>query len=454
MFEDIAKKMSIVIKKIKGEARITESNIKSILRDIRITLLEADVALSVVQKIINEVKVKAIGQEVLESLSPGNVFVSIMQKELVSIISGNYDGKISNINISTTSPAVILIAGLQGSGKTTIVAKLAKMLNKFHKKKVITASCDIYRPAAIMQLKILSKKAGVDFYLSDKTQKVIDIGLSAVQFAKKNYYDVLIVDTAGRLTVDNSMMNEIYSLNNKLRPIETLLVLDSMLGQDAINAAKAFNDTLNITGIILTKLDGDSRGGSALSARYVTGKPIKFIGLTENLDGLEIFNPNRMINRILGMGDILSIVEKAKNNINEEINYKFSQKIKKGENFDLNDFKLQILNLKKIGGLSSMIDNLPMQFKESFTNLGMKFSENIISKMEVIIDSMTVIERLNPNLIKANRKRRIAFGSGVKVQDVNYLLNQYNQINLIIKKFKGNGINKLINGINKIFYKK
>ena len=415
MLDNLTQRMARVVKTLRGEARLTEANTQEMLREVRLALLEADVALPVVREFIAKVKEKALGEEVIGSLSPGQALVGVVQKELTAVIGGDYEGKAVELNLAVTPPAVILMAGLQGAGKTTTAGKLAKLLREKYKKKVLTVSCDVYRPAAIMQLKTVSEQVGADFFPSSPDQKPVDIALAAVYWAKRHYHDVLIVDTAGRLGIDEAMMQEIAALNGALKPAETLFVFDAMLGQDAVNTAKAFNDALPLTGVVLTKLDGDSRGGAALSVRHITGKPIKFVGVAEKLDGLEVFHPDRMANRILGMGDILALVEEAQRGVDVQAAQKLADKVKKGGDFDLNDFRAQISQMKNMGGLSSLMDKLPAQFQQAAAGADMSQAEKQIRRMEGIISSMTPAERAKPEIIKATRKRRIAAGAGVPV---------------------------------------
>lgn len=447
MLDNLTQRMARVVKTLRGEARLTEANTQEMLREVRLALLEADVALPVVREFIAKVKEKALGEEVICSLSPGQALVGVVQKELTAVIGGDYEGKAVELNLAVTPPAVILMAGLQGAGKTTTAGKLAKLLREKYKKKVLTVSCDVYRPAAIMQLKTVSEQVGADFFPSSPDQKPVDIALAAVDWAKRHYHDVLIVDTAGRLGIDEAMMQEIAALNGALKPAETLFVVDAMLGQDAVNTAKAFNDALPLTGVVLTKLDGDSRGGAALSVRHITGKPIKFVGVAEKLDGLEVFHPDRMANRILGMGDILALVEEAQRGVDVQAAQKLADKVKKGGDFDLNDFRAQISQMKNMGGLSSLMDKLPAQFQQAAAGADMSQAEKQIRRMEGIISSMTPAERAKPEIIKATRKRRIAAGAGVPVQEVNRMLNQYDQMRTMMKKLKGGNLQKMMRGM-------
>lgn len=447
MLDNLTQRMARVVKTLRGEARLTEANTQEMLREVRLALLEADVALPVVREFIAKVKEKALGEDVISSLSPGQALVGVVQRELTAVIGGDYEGKAAELNLAVTPPAVILMAGLQGAGKTTTSGKLAKFLREKHKKKVLTVSVDVYRPAAIAQLKTVTEQVGADFFPSEPNQKPADIARAAVDWAKRHYHDVLIVDTAGRLGIDEAMMKEISELHGLLKPAETLFVVDAMLGQDAVNTAKAFNDALPLTGVVLTKLDGDSRGGAALSVRHVTGKPVKFVGVAEKLDGLEVFHPDRMANRILGMGDILALVEEAQRGVDQKEAQKLADKVKKGGDFDLNDFKAQLAQMKNMGGLSSLMDKLPAQFQQAAQGADMGVAEKQMRRMEGIINSMTIKERAKPELIKAARKRRIAAGAGVHVQEVNRMLNQYEQMRGMMKKLKGGNLQKMMRGM-------
>jgi signal recognition particle subunit SRP54 len=447
MLDNLTQRMARVVKTLRGEARLTEANTQEMLREVRLALLEADVALPVVREFIAKVKEMALGEEVVSSLSPGQALVGVVQKELTAVIGGDYEGKAAELNLAVAPPAVILMAGLQGAGKTTTTGKLAKLLREKSKKKVLTVSVDVYRPAAIRQLQTVTEQVGADFFPSEANQKPADIARAAIDWAKRHYHDVVIVDTAGRLGIDEAMMNEISELHALLKPAETLFVVDAMLGQDAVNTAKAFNDALPLTGVVLTKLDGDSRGGAALSVRHVTGKPIKFVGVAEKLDGLEVFHPDRMANRILGMGDILALVEEAQRGVDQQAAQKLADKVKKGGDFDLNDFKAQLSQMKKMGGLSSLMDKLPAQFQQAAQGADMNNAEKQMRRMEGIINSMTLQERAKPELIKAARKRRIAAGAGVHVQEVNRMLNQYEQMRGMMKKLKGGNLQKMMRGM-------
>ncbi len=441
MLDNLTQRLSSVIKTLRGQSRLTEANIQDALREVRVALLEADVALPVVKDFIAQLKEQALGHEVLTSLTPGQALVGIVHKQLTALMGEQATG----LNLATTPPAVILMAGLQGSGKTTSSGKLAKLLKEQQKKKVLLVSCDVYRPAAIEQLRLLGQQLGVDFFASDNSQQPIAIAQAALAFARSHYHDVLIVDTAGRLAIDEAMMAEIKALHAAMNPIETLFVVDSMQGQDAVNTAKAFGEALPLTGVILTKLDGDARGGAALSVRYVTQKPIKFVGVGEKLAGLEIFHPERMASRILGMGDVVSLVEDAVRNVYRDEAEKLAKKMKSGEKFDLEDFKAQMGQMKKMGGIAGLMDKLPTQLTAGAQ--GMPMDDKIIARTEGIINSMTPAERRKPDLIKASRKRRIATGSGVPVQEVNKLLNQFEQIQKMMKMMRKGGMAKMMRGM-------
>ena len=443
MLDNLTNRLARVMKTLKGEARLTETNISEALREVRLALLEADVALPVIKDFIAAVKEKAVGEEVVGSLSPGQALVGVVHREMTRIMGEANVG----LNLATQPPAVILMAGLQGAGKTTTVGKLAKLLKETQKKKVLVVSCDVYRPAAIDQLKTVAGQAGADFFPSSTTEKPVDIARAAIDWAKRHYHDVLLVDTAGRLAVDEAMMKEIAELHAAINPIETLFVVDAMLGQDAVNTAKSFNDALPLTGVILTKLDGDARGGAALSVRHVTGKPLKFAGVGEKLSGLEAFHPERMASRILGMGDVLSLIEEARKGIDEEKALEFAKKLKSGKGFDLNDFRGQMSQMRKMGGMASLMDKLPAQFAQAAGQMTPGTDDKIVRRIEGIINSMTPVERVKPELIKASRKRRIAMGAGVQVQEVNRLLNQFEQTQKMMKQFSKGGMAKLMRGM-------
>jgi len=441
VLENLTERLSRIAKTIRGEARLTEANIQGALREVRVALLEADVALPVVKTFIERVREAALGAEVVGSLAPGQALVGVVHRELTALMGGED----AALDLAVTPPAVVLLAGLQGSGKTTTAAKLAKMLVTERKKKPLLVSCDVYRPAAIEQLKTLAAQVGVDFFPSDTGQKPMAIALAALDHAKRHYHDVLLADTAGRLAIDEPMMREIAELHAALKPVETLFVVDSMQGQDSVKVAKAFGDALPLTGIVLTKLDGDARGGAALSVRQVTGKPIKFAGVSEKPDGLELFHPGRMASRILGMGDVLSLVEEARKTVDVDEAKKLAEKLRKGQGFDLEDFKQQVGQMRKMGGISSMIDKLPAQFAQVAQSSQM--DEKQLRRVEGIIDSMTPAERMRPEILKASRKRRIAAGAGVPVQEVNRLLNQFEQMQKMMKMMKGGNLARMMRGM-------
>ncbi|MBZ0226218.1 MAG: signal recognition particle protein [Comamonas sp.] len=440
MASALTDKLSRLVKQMRGQARITESNVQDMLREVRMALLEADVALPVVRDFIARVKEKALGQEVLGSLKPGQALVGIVNKELAATMGGG----VADINLAAQPPAVILMAGLQGAGKTTTTAKLAKHLIDKRKKKVLTVSGDVYRPAAIEQLKTVTAQAGAEWFPSSPEQKPREIALAALDYAKKHFFDVLLVDTAGRLAIDEVLMAEIKELHAVLKPVETLFVVDAMQGQDAINTAKAFKEALPLTGIVLTKLDGDSRGGAALSVRQVTGAPIKFAGVSEKIDGLEVFDAERHAGRILGMGDIVALVEQVAQGVDMEAAQKLAAKVKSGDSFDLNDFLGQLQQMKQMGGLSSLMDKLPTQLAAKAGEMDMDKAERDIRRKEGIICSMTPQERRRPDLIKATRKKRIAAGAGVQVHEVNRLLGEFDQMRTMMKKMKGGGLMKMM----------
>jgi len=442
MLENLTDRLQGVIKNLRGQARLSEENIADAMREVRMALLEADVALPVVKDFIAQVKLRAQGQEVLQSLTPGQAVIQVVHDELAVLMGKANVG----LNLAVVAPAIILMAGLQGSGKTTTSAKLAKLL-KEQKKKVLLASADIYRPAAIEQLKTLAKQLEIDCFDSHANQKPADIASATLDFAKRGYYDVVIFDTAGRLGIDEAMMAEIKALHKQLNPIETLFVVDAMQGQDAVNTAKAFGDALPLTGIILTKLDGDSRGGAALSVRHVTGKPIKFIGVSEKVDGLEPFHPERMASRILGMGDVLSLIEQAHKNVDMAAAQKLADKVKSGKNFDLDDFKAQMSQMRQMGGMGALMDKLPAQMSGMAAKMNPADADKAVRRIEGIINSMTPLERRKPELIKATRKKRIADGSGVQVQEVNRLLKQFEETQKMMKMFAKGGMAKMMRGM-------
>jgi signal recognition particle subunit SRP54 len=423
---------------LRGEARLTEENIQEALREVRLALLEADVALPVVKQFIAAIRDKAVGQEVSGSLSPGQALIGVVQRELAALMGGGA----APLNLATTPPAVILLAGLQGSGKTTTAAKLARLLRDDSRKKVLLVSCDVYRPAAMEQLATLAQELGVDCFPTTPAGEPVTIALAALDWARKHYHDVLIVDTAGRLAIDEAMMREIAALHAALRPVETLFVVDAMQGQDAVNTAKAFAATLPLTGVVLTKLDGDARGGAALSVRQVTGAPIKFVGVSEKLDGLEVFHPERMASRILGMGDVLTLIEDAHKQVDRDEAAKLARKVKSGKGFDLDDFKAQFGQMRKMGGVQGLLDKLPGELAR--VAQAAQADDGAIRRLEGIINSMTPAERSRPELLKASRKRRIAAGAGVSVQEVNRLLAQFDQAQKMMKMVAKGGVQRML----------
>jgi len=444
MLDNLTQRLAKVVKTMRGEARLTEANTAEMLREVRLALLEADVALPAVREFIAKVKEKALGEDVISSLTPGQALVGVVQRELAALMGADLGASASQLNFATQPPAIILMAGLQGVGKTTSVGKLAKFLRETQKKKVLTVSADVYRPAAIAQLKSVTEQVGADFFPTETSDKPVAIALAALDFAKKHHHDVLIIDTAGRLGIDAAMMEEIAAVHAAVKPIETLFVVDAMVGQDAVNSARAFHDALPLTGIILTKLDGDSRGGAALSVRHITGVPIKFSGVSEKMDGLEAFDASRMANRILGMGDILALVAEAHKNMDVSAAQDLANKVKSGGKFDLNDFKAQISQMKKMGGMSALLDKLPAQMQQAASGANMGMAEKQVRRMEGMINSMTPLERAKPDLIKASRKRRIATGAGVQIQEVNRMLAQFEQMQSMMKKLKGGGMMKMM----------
>ena len=439
MLETLTERLSRVVKTLRGEARLTDANIQDALREVRLALLEADVALPVVRTFVADLREKAIGAEVVGSLTPGQALIGVVARELTALMGGSAQP----LDLATRPPAVILLAGLQGAGKTTTAAKLARLLAA-QKKKVLLVSADVYRPAAIEQLKTLAQQVGVDFFPSTAEQQPVAIATAALDWARSHYHDVLIVDTAGRLSIDEAMMREIAEIHAAARPIETLFVVDAMQGQDAVNTARAFRDALPLTGVILTKLDGDARGGAALSVRQVTGAPIKFAGMSEKIDGLEVFHPERMASRILGMGDVLTLIEDAHRNVDVEQAKKLAKKVKTGKGFDLDDFKAQIAQMRKMGGLAALVDKLPAEIARAAQSA--TIDERRIARIEGIINSMTHQERVKPELLKASRKRRIAAGAGVTVQEVNQLLNQFEQTQKMMKMV-AKGPQKMLRGL-------
>ena len=440
MFDTLTQRLSRVVKSLRGEARLTDVNIADALREVRLALLEADVALPVVKDFIAAVKEKAVGEEVVGSLTPGQALIGVVHRELAALMGT----AAAPLDLATQPPAVLLLAGLQGAGKTTTAAKLARLL-KEQKKKVLVVSTDVYRPAAILQLSTLATHVGVDFFPSALGEQPVAIAAAAIDWARKHYHDVVIVDTAGRLAIDEAMMREIADVHAAAKPIETLFVVDAMQGQDAVNTARAFRETLPLTGVILTKLDGDARGGAALSVRQVTGAPIKFVGIAEKIDGLEVFHPERMASRILGMGDVMSLIEDAHKSVDVAEAEKLAKKVKSGKGFDLDDFKAQIAQMRKMGGVAGMMDKLPAELARAAQNTSV--SEKRIARIEGIINSMTRAERVKPEILKASRKRRIAAGAGVSVQEVNQLLAQFEQTQKMMKMVAKGGMQKMLRGM-------
>jgi signal recognition particle subunit SRP54 len=441
MLENLTQRLGRVVKSLRGEARLTDANIDDTLREVRMALLEADVALPVVKEFIGAVRIKAIGQEVAGSLTPGQALIGVVQRELAGLMGG----AAAPLNFATTPPAVILLAGLQGAGKTTSAAKLARLIKDDLKKKVLLVSCDVYRPAAIAQLQTLAGQVGTEFFPSHAGEQPVAIANEALDWARKHYCDVVIVDTAGRLSIDEAMMREITQLHVATKPIETLFVVDAMQGQDAVNTAKAFATALPLTGIVLTKLDGDARGGAALSVRSVTGAPIKFVGVSEKINGLEVFHPDRMASRILGMGDVLTLIEDAHRQVDVEEAQKLAKKVRSGKGFDLEDFKAQIGQMRKMGGMQGLLDKLPAELAR--VAQGSHVDDKVIRRQEAIINSMTPVERAKPELLKASRKRRIASGAGVSVQEVNRLLAQFEQTQKMMKMVAKGGMQKMLRGL-------
>jgi signal recognition particle subunit SRP54 len=446
VFDNLTQRLSRAMKTLRGEARISEANVQEALREVRVALLEADVALPVVRDFIERVRHKALGREVMGSLTPGQAVVGVVHHELVQLMGERNDA----LALATKPPAVILMAGLQGSGKTTTSGKIAKLLREQQRKKVLLASCDVYRPAAIEQLKMLAAQVEADFFPASVNDKPADIASAALDFARTHYHDVLIVDTAGRLAIDEAMMAEIRQLHAVLNPVESLFVVDAMQGQDAVNTAKAFSDALPLTGIVLTKLDGDARGGAALSVRHVTGKPIKFAGVGEKLTGLEPFHPDRMASRILGMGDVLSLIEDVQKGVDRDQAEKLAKKVKSGKGFDLEDFKQQIAQMKKMGGLAALADKLPGNLAQ-MAQSAPQMDDKVIRRIEGIVNAMTPDERSKPDLIKASRKRRIASGAGVTVQEVNRLLKQFEQTQKMMKMMAKGGLAKMMRSMKGMF---
>ena len=442
MFESLSDRLTLSLKKISGKASLSEKNIEETLREVRMALLEADVALPVVKSFVEQVKIRALGREVGSSLNPGQQFLKVVQAELEAVMGE----KNESLNLAAQPPAVVLMAGLQGAGKTTSVAKLSRYLKEREKKKIMVVSADVYRPAAIEQLKTLANEVDATFFPSHEDQKPIDIVTAAIAAAKTQFMDVLIIDTAGRLHVDGEMMSEIKQIHAVANPVETLFVIDAMIGQDAVNTAKAFNESLPLTGIVLTKVDGDARGGAALSVRQITGKPIKFLGVGEKTDALEPFHPERIASRILGMGDVLSLIEDVERKVDKKKAEKLAQKVAKGKRFDLEDLRDQLQQMKNLGGMAGMMDKMP-----GMGNMAQLAQQNQASsqfdRMECIINSMTPKERKNPDILNGSRKRRITIGSGTSIQDLNRLLKQHKQMGKMMKKMKGKGMQNMMRGM-------
>ncbi|MCH7233221.1 signal recognition particle protein [Xylella fastidiosa] len=442
MFESLTQRLSGTIERLRGRGRLTEENIREATREVRIALLEADVALSVVQALIERIKIRALGQEVLKSLTPGQALIKVVRDELAAVMGDSA----SELNLNVPAPAVILLAGLQGAGKTSMVGKLAKYLKEKRKKKVLVVSADVYRPAAIEQLRILSEQVNVLCFPSSVEQNPVDIVRAAIADAKKSFVDVLLVDTAGRLAIDQGMMDEIKALHDTLVPVETLFVVDSMTGQDAANTAKAFSEALPLTGVILTKTDGDARGGGALSVRYITGRPIKFVGTGEKVDDLDVFHPDRAAKRILDMGDVLSLVEQVEQAVDQEKTAKLAAKVAKGKKFNLNDMKEQLEQMQNMGGINSLMDKLP-GMGQIPDHLKQQVTGKEVPRMIAIINSMTQKERRNPALLNGSRRVRIAKGSGLQPSDVNKLMKQYQQMEKMMSKLSGGGMKGLMRGM-------
>ncbi len=442
MFDSLTSRLTTTLRNLRGSGRLSEENIKDTMREVRMALLEADVALPVVREFVDHVKARAVGKEVMESLTPGQALVKVVHEELITLMGEANE----ELNLATTPPAVVMMAGLQGAGKTTSVGKLARWLKEKKKKSVMVVSADVYRPAAIEQLKTLAGEVGVEFFPSSSEQDPVDIASGAIEAARKKYIDVVLIDTAGRLHIDEEMMGEIKRLHAAVTPVETLFVVDSMTGQDAANTAKAFGDALPLTGVVLTKTDGDARGGAALSVRQITGKPIKFLGVGEKTTALEPFHPDRIASRILDMGDVLSLVEEVQDKVDQKQAARMAEKLKKGKGFDLEDFRDQLKQLQNLGGVGALMDKLPgmANVPEAAKN---QVNDKEFNKLEAIINSMTPKERQRPDIIKGSRKKRIAMGSGTQVQDVNRLLKQFTQMQKMMKKMSKGGMSKMMRGL-------
>ncbi|HEY2862512.1 MAG TPA: signal recognition particle protein [Casimicrobiaceae bacterium] len=445
MLDNLTQRLGRVVRTLRGEARLTDANMQEALREVRMALLEADVALPVVRDFIAIVREQAIGNDVAGSLTPGQALIAIVQRELTRLIGG----PTAPLDLAVVPPAVVLLAGLQGAGKTTSAGKLARLLRQDMRKKVLLVSCDVYRPAAIAQLETLAGQVGVDFFPSSIDQQPVDIALAAVDWARRHYHDVVLVDTAGRLAIDDAMMGEVAALHAAVKPVETLFIVDAMQGQDAVNTAKAFAAVLPLTGVVLTKLDGDARGGAALSVRHVTGAPIKFVGISEKLDGLEVFHPERMASRILGMGDMLGLIEDAQRQVDVADAQKLAKKVKSGKGFDLEDFKSQIGQMRKMGGMQGLLDKLPGELAR--VAQGTQVDDRAIRRLEGIINAMTPAERAKPEILKASRKRRIAAGAGASVQEVNRLLAQFEQTQKMMKMVSKGGVQRMVRGLKGAF---
>jgi len=450
MLEQLTERLARIARQMRGQARLTESNTQEMLRGVRLALLEADVALPVVRDFVARVQSQALGQDVAASLTPGQALVGIVHRELARLMGADLPAAERELSLAVQPPAVILLAGLQGSGKTTTCGKLAQMLIEERRKKVLTVSTDVYRPAAIEQLRTVSAAAGAEFFPTDPSQPPLQIARDALAFARRHYADVLLVDSAGRTSVDEPMMQEIAQLHGELDPVETLFVVDAMLGQDAVNTARAFAQRLPLTGIVLTKLDGDARGGAALSVSHATGKPIKFAGVGEKLAALERFDPERMAGRVLGMGDIVALVEDVQKSIDTDAAERLARRIRSGARFDLNDFREQVVQMRRIGGIGNLLDKLPSQFTKAAAGIDSTQADRQVRRLEGIINSMTAQERARPELIKASRKRRIAAGSGVQVQEVNRLLAQFEQMQAMMKQMQKGGIGKMMRALGSL----
>jgi signal recognition particle subunit SRP54 len=444
MLDQLTDRFSRIVKQVRGQARLTESNTQDMLREIRLALLEADVALPVVRDFVSRTQQAALGEEVVGSLTPGQALVGVVHRELVRLLGGDLPERERQLNLATQPPAVILMAGLQGAGKTTTTGKLGRWLHTQGRKKVLAVSTDIHRPAAIAQLQTVCQQADIEFFPTPPQSPAIDVAQAAIQHARRHLIDIVLIDTAGRTTVDEAMMTEIADLHRSVMPIETLFVVDAMLGQDAVQTANAFGQRLPLTGIVLTKLDGDARGGAAMSVTRITGKPIKFCGTGEKLTGLEAFDPERMAGRVLGMGDIVALVEEVKNAVDIDAAQKLTQRLKSGARFDLNDFRDQIAQMRRMGGMGGLLDKLPAQLTQAAGKVDPRDADRQIRRMEGILNAMTPAERAKPELLKATRKRRIAMGSGVGVQDVNRLLTQFEQMNAMMKQMRKGGLGKMM----------